>query len=186
MARSYRTQPKWKIAARNIGRNSSGEPILPRVVVRRPHIGDGHPLSKGKLVQLLRGQPLELVYGLRLIEMRARQGVVGHPFAAYSPRSKTIRLYSLPLQITFTALSQRERNCLDISGASIENVPTGFLVSWPDWASMGFWFYHYVFLHELGHHHRMQYPYKTGRPRRRSEEEFLADRESYWIAVRRF
>ena len=32
---------------------------------------------------------------------------------------------------------------------------------------MGFWFYYDVFVHELGHHHRFQYPSKTGRPRRR-------------------
>ncbi len=159
-----------------------GDPLLPRIAERRPYPGDVHPISKGKLARMLRGLPAELYYGLRLIEMRARQGPVGEPFAEYSRQAKTIRLYSLPPAVHFARLASYQRRLLDACGATVTPEGSGHTVLWPDTDAMGFWFFLEVFLHELEHHYRMQYPYKTGRPRRRREEEFLAERGKFRIA----
>ncbi len=185
MSRSYRTDPKWKIAARNIKRDKRGRPVLPRIVVRRPRIGDCHPIPKERLVWFLRQLPIELYYGLRLIEMRPRQGLVGQPFASYSSSAKTIRLYSMPLTMHMHILSSLLRFCVEESRCAIEEQNDGFLVTWKDPDSLGFWFCYDVFLHELGHHLRTHYPCKTGRPHRRSEEELLATHDAWWTWRRR-
>ena len=185
MSRSFRTEPKRRIAARNANRNEDGRVVLPRIVERLPRIGDVHPISKSKLAQMLSRLPVELYYGLRLIELRSRQNPVGSPFGEYSLSDKTIRLYSLPLTIHLPSISARQRRLMEVCEATIEKRADGFTISWPDAFSMGFWFYHDVFLHELGHHHRFQYPSKTGRPRRISEEESIAHNYCYWATVGR-
>jgi hypothetical protein len=185
MARSYRTEPKWRIAARNAKRDANGDVTLPRIVERTPRIGDVHPIPKPALARMLSRLPVELYHGLRLIEMRPRQAAVGHPFAEYSPASKTIRLYSLPTTIQLPHISSRQRQILEVSLATIEQTPDGYRVSWADSFSMGFWFYYYVFVHELGHHHRFQYRSKTGNPGRVLDEEFMADRYCYWATLGR-
>jgi hypothetical protein len=185
MARSYRTEPKWRIADRNAKRDTDGRVMLPRIVERAPRIGDVHPIPKRMLARLLSRLPVELYYGLRLIEMRARPGSVGRPFGEYSRASKTIWLYSLPLTIQLPFISPRQRQLFKVSEATIEQQPDGYTVSWEDSFSMGFWFYYDTFVHELGHHHRFQYPSKTGRPGRVADEEFMADRYYYWVTVGR-
>jgi hypothetical protein len=129
--------------------------------------------------------PTELYFGLRLIEMRPRQGSVGRPFAEYSPTSKTIRLYSLPLTIYWPSISAGQRQIFEISKATIQQQSDGYTVSWGNPLSMGFWFYYDVFVHELGHHHRSQFPSKTGQLGRVSDEECAADRYCYWAMVGR-
>jgi hypothetical protein len=185
MARSYRTEPKWRIADRNAKRDAEGRVLLPRIVDRSPRIGDVHPIPKRMLARLLSRLPVELYYGLRAIEMRPRQHSVGRPFAEYSRAEKAIRLYSLPLTIHLPSLSPRQRGLMEISDATVEQQADGYSVSWPDSFSMGFWFYYDTFVHELGHHHRFQYPSKTGRPGRILDEEAMADRYCYWATVGR-
>lgn len=185
MSRSYRTEPKRRIAARNANRNSEGRVLLPRIVERTPRVGDVHPISKHMLARMLSRLPVELYYGLRLIEMRPRQDSVGHPFGEYSRTAKTIRLYSLPLTIHLRSLSPGQRRLMEASEATINDQADGWTVSWADSFLMGFWFYHDTFIHELGHHHRFQYPAKTGRPGRVSDEESLADKYCYWTTVGR-
>lgn len=185
MSHSYRTDPKWRIADRNASRDSDGRVLLPRIVERTPRIGDVHPIPKPMLTRLVSRLPVELYYGLRLIEMRPRQGAVGYPFAEYSRAAKTIRLYSLPLPMHLARISSWQRQLFEISEATIEQDANGYAISWEDSFSMGFWFYYDVVVHELGHHHRFQYPSKTGLPGRRSEEEAMADRYCYWATVGR-
>lgn len=185
MSRSYRTDPKWRIADRNASRASDGSVLLPRIVERAPRIGDVHPIAKPMLARLVSRLPVELYYGLQLIEMRPRQDSVGRPFAEYSQAAKTIRLYSVPLLMHLPRISPRQRQLFEVSEGAIEQAADGYNISWEDSFSMGFWFYYDVFVHELGHHHRFQYPSKTGRPRRRSEEEFMADQYYYWATVGR-
>lgn len=185
MAHSYHTDPKWRIAARNAKRDSKGRVLLPRIIQRAPRIGDTHPIPKQVLARMLSKLPVEMFHGLRQIEMLPRQGDAGSPFAEYSPKSKTIRMYSLPPTILFPRISPRLRCLLDITEATIEQQVNGYHVSWKDPRGMSFWFYFNVFVHELGHHHRFQYPSKTGRHGRRSEEEFMADCYCYWATVGR-
>jgi hypothetical protein len=185
MSRSYRTEPKRRIAARNANRDAEGRVLLPRIVERTPRLGDVHPIPKVMLAHMLSRLPVELYYGLRLIEMRPRQNSVGQPFGKYSCATKTIWLYSLPSTIHLRWLSPRQRWLMEVSKATIEERADGCTVSWRDSFSMGFWFYYDTFVHELGHHHRFQYPAKTGHPGRVSDEESMADRYCYWTAFGR-
>lgn len=86
MSRSFRVEPKRRIAARNARRDKDGRALLPGIVVRQPREGDVHPLPKRLLAKALAGLPLELWHGLRRIELRAREGDVGRPFATYYPQ----------------------------------------------------------------------------------------------------
>lgn len=185
MSRSYRTDPKWRIAARNAKRDADGSVLLPRIVQRKPRVGDIHPVSKWTLAKMLSRLPAELYYGLRLIELCPRQGLPGEPFGEYSLPAKTIRLYSLPPVLRFKHISNPQRRLLVVSKAKIERDRDGLLVSWEDPHSMGFWFYHEVFLHELGHHHRFHYRGKRGRPARVADEEALADNYRYLATLGR-
>jgi hypothetical protein len=186
MAHSYRTEPKRRIAERNADRDRDGRVLLPRILVRAPRIGDVHPIPKQMLARLLSRLPVELYYGLKLIEMRPRQHDVGCPFGEYSQKEKAIRLYSLPLTIHLPFLPPFQRQMMEISQATIEPQAEGYSITWPDPFFMGFWFYYDTFIHELSHHHRFQYPSKTGRPGRISDEEAMADRYLYWVMGGRF
>lgn len=77
MSRSYRTLKESMLAKRRLIKNKNGEIILPRVIERRPASGDVHPLSKTAIRGILKKLPLEYVYGLKHIELRARNSEVG-------------------------------------------------------------------------------------------------------------
>lgn len=96
MSRSFRTEKESVAAARRIERTEDGGVILPRIVERRPKPGDSHPLPKRALQALLQKIPVEYLYGLKRIELRARWD--GMEFlACYVPQQREIRLYSLPM-----------------------------------------------------------------------------------------
>lgn len=175
MSRSYRTDPKWKIAARN----AAGDVQLPRIVERRPRHGDVLPIPKVRLTRMIAALPLEHHYGLAAIELRARQGAVVFPFAEYCPRSKTVRLCSLPSAFVVPGMTPFQFRLCEFAGATIEKQKRGIAVSWRNARSMGFWFYYDVVVHALGHHHRTQYPSKTGPTGRRSHDEHQADHFGY-------
>lgn len=185
MSRSFRTEPKWRVATRNAKRDSDGSPRLPRIVERAPRIGDVHPVSKRKLTELLAKLPLELYHGLKLIELCPRRAEWGRPYGSYSPSSKTIRLYSLPPELIFRTMPRRRRVLFEASGAKVRKAGQSFLVAWTGTARMGFWFYYDVVVHELGHHHLHQYPTKRRVVRRTVDEELLADRYCYWATAGR-
>lgn len=185
MSHSFHTDPKWRIAARNVKLNAEGQPVLPRVVEKAPRIGDIHPISRKTLSSMMRRLPLELWYGLKAVELCPRQGEVGVPFGSYSPSARTIRLFSLPEVLELKSIPRFDRALMDGSDAQVVAAGDGFRVCWDDLFGMGFWFFYSVFVHELGHHHRFQYPAKRGLPRRRQEEEYLADRYCYWVVAGR-
>ncbi len=185
MSRSRHTDPKWRIAARKAKVDHAGQPVLPRIIERTPRIGDVHPVSGKTLLRMLGRLPLELWHGLKRIELRPRQGEVGMPFASYSRSAKIIRMFSLPEVLELESIPQFDLMLMEGSDARIEKTETGLRVHWDDPRGMGFWFFYSVFVHELGHHHRIQYPAKRGLPHRRREEEFLADRYCYWVVAGR-
>lgn len=159
MSKSGRTDPPAVVASRRMDTNEDGEPKLPRIIERRPFSGDVHPVPKQVLESLLLKVPPQYWYGLTAIEFRARNGPIGEPFALYHPNDQRIWLYSLPLEWRLTHVAEWVRDSLDEYGAEVSEADEGFQVSWPDpaWPMMSLWFFHRVFLHELGHHFNYQY-----------------------------
>lgn len=176
MSRSYRSQKESVTAERRIERAADGSPVLPRIIERAPAPGDLHPLPKRVLRQLLERIPVEFLYGLSRIELRARElPLIGAPFGSYWVDERAIVLYSFPPVFHCRTLSGDFHRSLDRFHAAIESHPKGFTVSWPEPAMMAVWFYSFVFTHELGHHFVEQYKSKNSRIRSRKAEEFVAD-----------
>jgi hypothetical protein len=177
MSRSDRTQKESLAAARLIERDADGRPRIPRVIERAPTPGDSHPIPKRVLQRVLRDIPVEYVYGLSRIELRARhEPGVGAPFGCYRPDERAIILYSLPPVWHFPAqaLAGNFGRSLQRFHARIVPDSTGFNISWPEPAVMSLWFYSYVFTHELGHHFVEQYKAKNSRIQPSSAEELVA------------
>jgi len=186
MARSFRTEPKWRIATRRIQRNSEGGALLPRIIERKPAPGDVVPMTKAQIAQALAQLPVELYYGIKAVEVRPRNGEEGRPYATYVSSEKSIRLYSLPLTIQMPWTTRFQNRLFRTVGASVRCAKDAVFITFPDQAALSFWFYHDVFAHELGHHHRAQYPSKSGRLGSTKSEEFLADQYTAWVPTGRF
>jgi hypothetical protein len=180
MSRSYRTEKVSRIATRRLRKNSSGELILPRIVERRPAKGDAHPIPAGVIRRILGVVPVEYVYGLRLIELRARQNSVGLPFAFYRPGERKIVIYSVPPVWEFELLPPSLRRSLKRFHAAIADSPARTMsrITWnpPEFRTV--WFAAEVLAHEFGHHLRFQYRHKNGRFGRRVDEELVAQLHS--------
>jgi hypothetical protein len=74
MSDSRHTDPPSEIARRCMPKDKAGEYIYPRVIEKKPRRGDVHPLDKSFLTHTLKDiVPLEYVYGLTCIELRARE-----------------------------------------------------------------------------------------------------------------
>jgi len=163
------------IARRNIRRDSDDAPVLPRLIQRKPHQGDVHPLAKKALTRLLTRIPQTYLYGLSRIELRARSSKeIGQPFGLYLPDEKAILLYSLPTKWELEFIGPSLAMSIRRYYGSIVEGDDQIQVRWPNKDVMSLWFYCYVFTHELGHHYRHQYRYK-----RKSgdmvDEELVAD-----------
>ena len=178
MSRSRNTEKKSVYAARRIARDEDGSPVIPRVIVRRARRGDIHPLPGQILRDFLKLVPIEYLYGLRDIELRARESEeIGRPFGYYRPSEKAIVLYSLPWSWRHLRLSRSMQNSIELyKGIIRRNDQDKFVdVEGPDRIRYGMWFYTEVVLHELGHHIRNQYRRSRGRLGRRIDEEIIAD-----------
>ena len=176
MSRSYRSQKESVTAERRIERKADGSPELPRIIERAPGPGDVHPLPKRVLRRVLQCMPVEYLYGLSRIELRAREKpFIGEPFGCYWVGEKAIVLYSLPPVFYYRSLEIEFRRSLKRSRAMIESIAYGFKISWPEPEMMSRWFYSYVFTHELGHHFVEQYKTRNSRIRSRNAEEWVAD-----------
>lgn len=176
MSNSYRTQKESKAAERLIERDAAGNPRLPRVIERAATPGDIHPIPKRVLRRVLTEIPVEYLYGLSRIEMRARhEPGVGVPFGCYLHDERAIILYSLPPVWHFDRLADDFRQSLERFYARIVPDLTGFTIWWPESALLSLWFYCHVFTHELGHHFAEQYKAKNGIMPSRSVSERSAD-----------
>jgi hypothetical protein len=175
MARSFRTQQPAAHAAR---RKRLGE-APPRIIVRKPRVGDVHPIAPIRLRNLLLAAPQHYVQGLRYVELRPRANAhIGQPFAAYRPGEKGIILYSLPLAYSLPLITLSPDQTIEpstvagmrMAGASVAITANRVRVRWPSRLRLGFWFWWFVLNHELGHHYRVQYRGRRPMASRPSEE----------------
>ncbi len=181
MSRSYRTQKRSVLAARRINRDSTGRPMLPRIIERKPFPGDSHPISRTFLRNTLRHLPIKYLYGLKRIELLPRTSMeVGSPFALYLLDEKAIFLYSMPMIWTwenmFTDIG-RQWDMRHRWGAKIIREGDGVRIEWPDRQCRERCFFATTFIHELGHHFRNQYP-GINKWASRKHEELIADLHS--------
>lgn len=180
MSRSRNTEKESVRAKYCIDRTEDGDVYLPRIVVRRPAPGDIHPLPKNILVGALRlDVPVEYIYGLKRIELRARKGKhVGGYFAEYRSDEKVIILYSLPLKWTIDTMPKNRKQELESWGVKIFRKDNTWQVHWPSKIELCMWYFTEVFTHELGHHFSEQYKKKRGKIRSRKFRELNADLHS--------
>lgn len=180
MSRSRNTEKESVWAEARIDRTEDGGVWLPRIVVRRPAPGDIHPLPKGVLAGALRlDVPVEYIYGLNRIELRAREGNrIGEPFAAYRKDEKAIILYSLPVVWVVPSMPVSNRKSLEAYWAEVVRKDKEWQVSWPSKACLAWWYFHEVVTHELGHHFAEQYKKKRGKIRGLRYRELNADLHS--------
>ena len=180
MSRSFRTQKEAIIARRHIVRVGNGAPLVPRIIERAPAPGDIHPVPKRNMRFFLERVPVDYLYGLRRIELRARAHgrSLGNPFGHYLGDERAIYLYSLPPVWICEGLDEGFRRSLQKFRASIEMRSEGFVISWPKRARLALWFFSYVIAHELGHHFAEQYKFKNRRNPTSAIEEAFADLHS--------
>ena len=172
MARSWHTDPPRVVARRADARTGLARA---RVVERRPRQGDVHPIPKDMVEALLVVVPSEYVLGLRRVELRARQGTLGHPYAEYRRGEKVVVIYSVPTQWEMRSIPEYEQRSMSRFGAHLERRGDSWLVRWDDLEKLAFWFAYIVLFHELGHHFSDQYDRRKGRIRGRPYREAFAD-----------
>ena len=186
MSRSRNTEKESVWAALRIGRDEDGAPNLPRITARRPKRGDVHPLPKSILAGALKTIPVEYIYGLSRIELRARRGRIGDPFGAYRPDEKVIILYSLPRLWVVDLMSEGGQKDLEAFGARVSQQGCQWHVYWPSEAGLAVWFFKEVVTHELGHHFSSQYEKKRGRIRGVKFREMNANLHSFRLTREMF
>jgi hypothetical protein len=157
---------------------------MPRVVHRAPRRGDIHPLSPDDIRKVLRAVPPSYVYGLKSVELVARQRTVGDPFGVYLVDEQRIRLYSCPpTQWIVDGVEPGFLEAWPSRGAvavADPGVPGRVSVRWPEPERL--WnFYLDTLFHELGHHHAHKYAASRPRPKTRRRNEDLADLHSLKI-----
>ena len=191
MARSHRTLKPRLQADRHIARDGDGAPVLPRIIARKPRRGDVHALSPEMVRSILGRLPVEQLFGLRRIELRARPDRFGDPFAHYLRDERAILLYSVPDGDWTLAPHAVESLRLRQYRASVRRHAGGAIVAWRPpvdriiWRALWFWIE--VLAHELGHHVRNQYRARHPRVARTRDEESVADLYSRrsWAALLR-
>lgn len=182
MAKSYRTQQPAAAAKRRIALDAEGEPVLPRIIERKPMPGDCHPITASSLRRVLKREvPLAYLHGLDRIELRPRSSnEVGAPFALYRRPEKSIILYSLPLEWFWKSFpSVKLLAGMQRFFAEVEVSQAGVRVTWPARELLSLWYYIEVLAHELGHHYRWQNRGRRGNPGLSAHEEFVAEVHSH-------
>jgi hypothetical protein len=186
MSQSYRDQKPRYLAARRFGIGLNDDKPLPRIIERKSRKGDIHPLN----ARLLRGAlrldvPLDYLYGLSRIELRARMGnEIGVPFGCYLTDEKAIILYSLPLSWCWQTAPPSLLNSMSNLGAEIISSESKISVSWSDKESLAVWLFIEVVGHELGHHFKNQYKSRQGALGSVNHEEWVADLHARRFAKR--
>lgn len=72
-----------------------------RIIVKKPRIGDIHPISKTEILEYLEALPPEYLYHLKTIELLPRVHEPGQPYGNYISAEKRIVLYSHPLRVEY-------------------------------------------------------------------------------------
>jgi hypothetical protein len=188
MSRSRNTEKESVRADYCIERAEDGSVWLPRIIVRRPALGDIHPLPRAVLAGALRREvPVEYIYGLDRFELRAREGNrIGRPFAKYWEDEKAIILYSLPMQWVVDSMPVGHRKKLEVWGAEVLQNGSKWQVNWPFRAALGIWYFTEVLTHELGHHFAEQYKKKRGKIRSHKFNELNANLHSFRLTRKFF
>ena len=106
MACSRHTDPPSVVANRAKQR---GLLTRPRVIERRVRRGDVHPIPKSFVEALLTIVPSEYMHGLQHVELRARQGRVGEPYAQYRRDENIVVIYSVPTVWEFELIGSAEQ-----------------------------------------------------------------------------
>lgn len=77
------------------------EVALPRIIERKPRIGDINPVSTSSIRKYLQTLSPEFYFKLKAIEIKPRTGNKLHPLAEYQSDSKTIIIYSHPIEVEY-------------------------------------------------------------------------------------
>ena len=185
MSKSYRDQRPANRAARRLEATNVGDAVIPRIVTRTPRKGDAHPVPASVLRYYIKEDvPLEYLYGISRIELRARRnGEVGTPFATYTSDEKSIILYSLPnsWDESWDVIDLDHLRAVAWYGAEIDSCDSRIHISWKRRENLADWFFVEVFCHELGHHFVNQYTGRLQKTCSRKHEEFVAN-----LCARRF
>lgn len=151
---------------------------MPRIIVRKPRIGDIHPLSESIITNYLRGAPPAYVYGLKAIELRPRKSGIGDPYGLYSFVEKRIWLYSCPeREWRFPEVNQSHLKLLCSFGAQrvqLDSSCKDEVVVWDERIDLEI-FTVAILFHELGHHYVNQYKSSRRQPATRKAHEGAAD-----------
>lgn len=145
-----------------------------RVIARRPRRGDIHPLGASEIRVFLARLPVDEVRQLARIELRAREGDVGDPFALYRREERDILVYSVPPHEWW--MSSLDEGCaadLRRAGALLLRHRHGTSIHFSDGAMQTFM--RDVLAHEIGHHVRNTTRGRYPRVARTADEEAFAD-----------
>lgn len=184
MAQSYRSDLTKVIAATRFPRDREGRPILPRVVERTPRQGDIHPLQREHITAFLNRLPIDYVYGLRRVELRARTDEIGCPFGYYRRKEKTVVLYSVPSDIWIVPADKISKETFESYGAEVRITDESAEIHWKNLEDLAYFLHYIVFLHELGHHFHNQYRSRNKHPRYYAAQEASADRHALKLEKR--
>jgi hypothetical protein len=175
MSKSFRTQPTNIIAQRKIKKNAFGDIEYPRIVSRKPRLGDIHPIDRKLMKTVLQTIPVEFIYGLKKIELRSRQDkIIGEPYGFYRYSERMIVLYSVPSDAwVLDGFTPLWRKAFTVWGAKLEKQGEIFFCSW-DKSKLRHFFIA-ILCHELGHHYTFQYDSKNKLIPDKTTNENLAD-----------
>jgi len=175
MSNSFRTQPTRITAQRRIKKDAYGDIEFPRIVSRKPRLGDIHPIDKKLMKSVLQRIPVEFIYGLKKIELRSRQDKkIGEPYGFYRYSDRMVVLYSVPFDSwVLDGFTPLWRKAFRAWGAKLEKQGEAFFCTWdPDKLRH---FFCAVLCHELGHHYTFQYDPKNKLIPHLTTNENLAD-----------
>ena len=135
---------------------STRPPSVLRLIEKQPARGDQHPVPFGSLESAIRSLPPHYLAGLKSIELCARTGKIGRPFALYGELDRVILLYSLPLVWRLKSIGPAVLHSLRSGGARIQTHRvdrnrSNATVYWSP-KQLESWYRAYVLAHELGHH----------------------------------
>jgi hypothetical protein len=161
--------------------SESGDPIIPRIIVKRPRQGFVHPAEKADIVRVLQFFGERCFYGLRLIKLVQGSATLSGESLLMGRLEVpgTIVLYDQPASPWFVtgSIPSAEKQKLERAGASIEVSSDNLhcLIHWTDSDLKNFMLFE-VFMHEIGHHLIQQYKGKrSARVARTKDHEHFAD-----------